>query len=72
MLFRRTCTCLCAALKSMLAPMKAPGVSSGCGQRQVRCHWQAQALWQMASGIHLAHGAVQDKARLFPFCENDI
>ena len=40
----RTCTCLCAALKSMLAPMKAPGVSSGCVDR---CHWQAQALWQM-------------------------
>ena len=24
------------------------------------------------SGIHLAHGAVQDKARLFPFCKNNI
>ena len=37
-----------------------------CGQRQVRCHWQAEALWQMASCVHLAHGAVQDKAGSFP------
>ena len=42
------------------------------GQRQIRCHWQAKALWQMASGIDLAHSAIQDKARLFAFGEHDI
>ena len=33
-------TCLCAALKSMLAPTKAPGVSSGCVD-SARSDWQA-------------------------------
>ena len=42
------------------------------GERQIRCHWQAKALWQMISGIDLAHCAVQDKARLFAFSENAI
>ena len=42
------------------------------GQRQIRGHGQAKALWQMASGIDLAHGAIQDKARFFAFGEHDI
>ena len=42
------------------------------GQRQIRGHGQAKALWQMASGVDLAHGAIQDKARFFAFGEHDI
>ena len=42
------------------------------GQRQIRGHGQAKALWQMAFGIDLAHGAIQDKARFFAFGEHDI
>ena len=34
----RTCTCLCAALKSMLAPKGTWSVLRLRGQRQVRCH----------------------------------
>ena len=35
-------------------------------------HWQADAFWDIALGVHLAHCAVQDQAWFLPFCVHHV
>ena len=41
-------------------------------EAHVGCHWQADAFWDIALGVHPAHSAVQDQAWFLPFCMHHI